>query len=146
MRVRTWRRTLVALLAVSATVVLGACSESDGTTSDADAGETWTRIDPPTLQHMLDSDGITLVNVHTPYEGEIPGTDAFIAYTDISAHLDELPSDPTKLVLYCRSGNMSSMAAQDLVDAGVTGFFELEGGYEAWIAAGYPFETGADGA
>jgi len=38
-------------------------------------------------------------------------------------------------------GNMSTEAAQALVDAGVMGFSELEGGYTAWEAAGLPFQT-----
>jgi rhodanese-related sulfurtransferase len=36
---------------------------------------------------------------------------------------------------------MSTQAAQDLVDAGVSGFYELEGGFIAWSGAGLPFEV-----
>jgi rhodanese-related sulfurtransferase len=39
---------------------------------------------------------------------------------------------------------MSTEAAQDLVDAGRTGFFELEGGFNAWVDAGLPFDDAPD--
>jgi rhodanese-related sulfurtransferase len=90
---------------------------------------------------MLKSGDIFLVNVHVPYEGEIPGTDAFIPYDQIASRIDELPSDPSRLVVYCRSGHMSSIAAQSLVAAGYSGFSELAGGYTAWTEAGLPFEV-----
>jgi rhodanese-related sulfurtransferase len=85
---------------------------------------------------------VFLVNVHVPYEGEIVGTDVHISYTELADRLGELPEpDGATLVLYCRSGNMSTQAAGDLVAAGRTGFFELEGGYLAWVEDGLPFRT-----
>jgi len=132
------RAPVTVIAAVFALLV--SCSGSERAPSGG-AEETWTRIDPATLDDMLRTDDVFLVNVHVPYEGEIPSTDAFISYDEITSHLDELPTDPANVVIYCRSGNMSTTAAQALVDAGVTGFSELEGGYEGWRAAGLPFST-----
>ena len=135
---RTRHRGLAVVLALSAMALLVACGGSEDSTG-GDAAASWTRLDPAQLSDTMQSKDVFLVNVHVPYEGEIPGTDAFIAYDQITAQLDALPSDPANLVIYCRSGNMSTVAAQALVDAGVTGFSELEGGYNAWVAAGYDF-------
>ena len=49
-------------------------------------------LTPAQLHDLKASNDIYLVNVHVPYEGEIPGTDAFIPYTEISGRLDELPT------------------------------------------------------
>lgn len=135
----------VLLVVGLALVALSACSSSDGTDEGAGGSSDpgWTRLLPAELQQMMGQEDVYLVNVHVPYEGDIVGTDASISYLDIASRVDELPTtgDP-KLVIYCRSGNMSTQAAQDLVDAGVTGFFELEGGFTAWDEAGLPFQTG----
>ncbi|MEW6060030.1 MAG: rhodanese-like domain-containing protein [Actinomycetota bacterium] len=137
--IRIRRRGLVALVAL-AIVLLAACSESEED-STGGVGATWTQITPNELDSMLQSEDVFLVNVHVPYEGHIPGTDAFIPYDRIAGRVGALPSDTSKLVIYCRSGTTSAIAAQALITVGVSGFYELAGGYNAWIAAGLPFET-----
>jgi rhodanese-related sulfurtransferase len=85
---------------------------------------------------LLEDPDVTVVNVHIPYEGEIPQTDLFIPFDEILAHQDELPSKDAPILLYCRSGSMSTTAAQDLVEAGYTSVLEMDGGFNAWEAAG----------
>jgi rhodanese-related sulfurtransferase len=93
------------------------------------------------LEDLMDSEDFTFVNVHIPLEGNIPGTDAEIPFNEVENYLDRLPEDKDeKIVLYCRSGSMSSEASQTLVDLGYTNVFDLEGGYNAWVASGLPFE------
>ena len=78
----------------------------------------------------------TVINVHTPYEGEVPGTDAFIAYDRI-ADDPALPRDEgARILLYCRSGRMSEAAARTLMDEGYTNVAHLRGGMDAWVDAG----------
>lgn len=137
---RTTTRIVVLLVA---TLALAACSSGDeGTSGQADGDAGWTRIGAQELSETMAAEDVYLVNVHVPYEGEIPGTDAHISYEDIAAQLDQLPTsgDP-KLVIYCRSGNMSTTAAQEMVAVGASDFYELEGGYLAWQAAGLPFDV-----
>ncbi len=43
----------------------------------------------------------------------------------------------TPLVLYCRSGSMSTQRAETLADLGYTNAMELDGGYNTWKAVGY---------
>jgi rhodanese-related sulfurtransferase len=85
---------------------------------------------------MKDKD-FTLVNVHIPYQGEIPQTDLFIPFDEIQDHLDELPAKDAPIVLYCRSGSMSTTAAKILADEGYANVMELDGGFNSWDAAGY---------
>lgn len=59
-----------------------------------------------------DRQGFMLVNIHVPYEGELPSTDAFIRVETFSSALDCLPSDrAAAIVLYSRSGRVSEIAA-----------------------------------
>jgi rhodanese-related sulfurtransferase len=90
------------------------------------------------LVEMLQSKDFPLVNVHIPYEGEIENTDLFIPYNEITAHLDQLSADrDARIVLYCRSDNMSGMAARELVKLGYTDVWNLKGGFVAWKAEGH---------
>jgi rhodanese-related sulfurtransferase len=90
------------------------------------------------LAAMLAQKDFFLVNVHIPYEGEIKDTDAFIAYDSIADNLDKLPQDKTaKIVVYCRSGRMSAIAARELVRLGFTHVSDLTGGMIDWENSGY---------
>jgi len=101
----------------------------------------YTDITVEQLAAMLEDKDFTLVNVHIPYEGEIPQTDLFIPFNEIADHLDELPGKDAPVVLYCRSGSMSTTAAKTLVSWGYTKVLEVDGGMKAWETAGYPLES-----
>ncbi len=89
------------------------------------------------LKTMLKSKNFTLINVHTPYAGEIEKTDTFIAYDQIIANTASLPKDKnTPIILYCRSGNMSAQALVTMRKLGYTNVRHLAGGMEAWQAQG----------
>ena len=77
-----------------------------------------------------------VVNVHVPDEGTIQGTDASIPYDEIVGD-DRLPADKTTpIALYCKTGRMSGEAATALMDAGYADVVHLDGGMDAWVAAG----------
>jgi rhodanese-related sulfurtransferase len=90
------------------------------------------------LAKMLQQKNFTLINVHVPYEGELPDTDLMIPFDQIKNYQAELPAKDAAIVLYCRSGSMSTQAAKNLVALGYTNVFELDGGFNGWQAAGYP--------
>lgn len=94
-------------------------------------------LEPAQLQALLQTGELTLVNVHVPYEGELPETDLFIAFDQIQDQTAQLPDKDAPIVLYCRSGSMSTQAAKTLVELGYTHVYELDGGFNAWAAAGH---------
>lgn len=107
-------------------------------TVHGDPAAAWTDLAPAELANMLEAKDFTLVNVHVPYEGELPDTDAFVPFDRINEESAGIPSDKeAKLVLYCRTGRMSREALGTLAEAGYTNLYQLEGGFEAWEAAGY---------
>jgi rhodanese-related sulfurtransferase len=99
----------------------------------------YTDISVEQLSSMLQDKDFALVNVHIPYEGELPQTDLFIPFDQIEDHLDQLPAKDAPIVLYCRSGSMSTSAATELAELGYTNVYELDGGFNDWKAAGYEF-------
>ena len=151
------RRVLAALLTLVALGVLvalsGACGGGDDDGGDANdggqvgrtitvAGGSYTQVTPTELERMLQSKDFPLINVHIPYEGEIEGTDQHIPFDQITGRLGDLPPDKNaKVVIYCRSGNMSTQSAGELVQAGYTNVLELGGGMIAWNDTGLPLIT-----
>jgi rhodanese-related sulfurtransferase len=94
-------------------------------------------ITVPQYQAMSEGADFFVVNVHVPFEGDLPGTDASIAFDQIQNHLDQLPSAKgARILLYCKSGRMSIEAARKLNELGYTAVYNLAGGMNAWTAAG----------
>jgi rhodanese-related sulfurtransferase len=112
-----------------------------GTTVHARGGQ-WTNITPETLAASLVHKDFTLLNVKTPYVGEIAGTDLYIPYDELASRAGLLPADKAApIVVYCRSGHESAIAAQTLLDLGYTNIRNLDGGMTAWTASGRQLVT-----
>jgi rhodanese-related sulfurtransferase len=150
------RKALVWLVLLIAALALAACGAGTTESSAPQAGDaaqqtqqvsvagggSYTDVGADGLAAMLENKDFPFINVHIPYEGEIAGTDQFIPYNEIDQHLDKLPADKdARVVLYCRSGNMSATAARQLVELGYTDVWNLDGGMVAWEQAGYPLLT-----
>ena len=105
------------------------------------SGGEYTNITVSDLQEMLKNKDFFFVNVHIPFEGDIANTDVSIPYDKIDGQLGKLPANKdARIVLYCRSDRMSSIAAETLVGLGYTNIANLEGGMVAWEQAGLPIE------
>ena len=130
-RPRTIASSLAVMLVATAVTACGG--------SDADPATTAvSQITAADLHARMASKDFVLVNVHTPWNGDIPETDLRIPFDEIEARVAELPSaKDTAIVLYCRSGHMSAQAARTLVSLGFTDVYDLTGGQQAWAAAGY---------
>ena len=133
---------------VLSTLFLAACAGSSSpATSSQPAkvsvpGGSYTNMSAVQLKAMLVKKDFTFVNVHIPYEGEIAKTDVFVPYNEIEKNLDKLPADKNaKIVLYCRSGRMSAIAAETMVRLGYTNVWNTEGGMIAWETLGLPLKT-----
>lgn len=124
------RRTVLGLAIVATVAIFGGSTQAEEVK--------FTTLTSLQLVAMLEKKDFFFVNVHTPYEGEIKNTDAFIIFDKIADNLDKLPMDKTaKIVLYCQSGRMSEITARELTKLGFTQVSHLSGGMIDWKKRGY---------
>lgn len=137
------------ILLVLLTVLLSACAKSEPSQPAAEVtgkkvnvnGGSYTDVNVVEMQTMLANKDFTFVNVHIPFEGDIEKTDLSIPYDQIEQNLEQLPAEKdARIVLYCRSGRMSTIAAEKLVELGYTNVWQLAGGMVAWEQAGLPID------
>ena len=93
------------------------------------------------LEGMLENKDFMMINVHTPWQGDIPQTDSRLAYDRISESPDQLPAEKdAKILVYCLTSGMAKKAVESLVNQGYTNIWMLEGGTTAWEEAGLTLE------
>jgi rhodanese-related sulfurtransferase len=98
-------------------------------------------ITPTELNQLMQKGDIFLVDVHTPEQRHIKGTDLFIPYNEIEKYQDKLPKDKgTTLYLYCEGGPMGNAAARTLYELGYHNLTNLQGGEKAWRENNLPLE------
>ncbi|MFI5224644.1 MAG: rhodanese-like domain-containing protein, partial [Nitrospirales bacterium] len=90
--------------------------------------------------------GFILIDVRSAEEhatGFIPGTDLNIDFREIKArHRDIGAQLEDHVVVYCQSGHRSNIAAEALADLGYRHVYNVTGSMNAWLAAGFPVESG----
>ncbi len=132
------------ILILLAAIVLAACqSKSVAGEPVTVAGGSYKNVSADELEVMLKDKDFMFINVHIPFAGNIADTDLSIPYDQIGTpeNLSQLPADKNaKIVLYCRSGRMSAIAAEALVSQGYTNIWDLAGGMVAWEQAGCELE------
>ena len=138
-------RRLLSLVVLLVGMLLAACGPKPAAAQTvAVEGGSYTNVSAAELQQMLKQHDFVFVNVHIPFAGDIAGTDVSIPYDEITQKLSLLPPDKSyRIVLYCRSGHMSKIAAEALVKLGYTNVWNLDGGMQAWEAAGYSLDSAA---
>lgn len=89
--------------------------------------------------------GVFCLDVRTPTEFDaehIPGA-VNIWVEELETRLGELAGrEDTDILVYCGIGGRSAVASGILASHGFTQIFNMLGGLQAWIAAGYPTTTG----
>ena len=131
------------LLLLGVMLLVGCQSKSVTGETVTAVGGSYQNITSDELNAMLKNKDFVFINVHIPFAGDIANTDMSIPYDEISVpeNLSQLPVDKdAKIVLYCRSGRMSEIAAEELVSLGYANIWNLTGGMVEWEQAGYEIE------
>lgn len=95
---------------------------------------------------VMSQKGFVLIDVRSAEEhmtGYIPGTDLNIDFREIQVrHRDIGARLEDHLVVYCQSGHRGNIAAEALADLGYRHVYNVTGSMNAWLAAGFPVESG----
>ncbi|MBK8332846.1 MAG: rhodanese-like domain-containing protein [Acidimicrobiaceae bacterium] len=93
-------------------------------------------VDPAEFAAAIVDPNTVTINVHVPAADiQLDGTEMTMPFDNLDAGM--LPADrATPLAVYCRSGSMSAIAVERLLALGYTDIIELDGGTDAWAAAG----------
>jgi len=92
-------------------------------------------VDGPTA-HRLQATGVVVVDVRTPSEfatGHVPGAKN-IPYDEMEKRFSEVGPPSAPVLLYCRSGRRSGIAAQVLKEKGFSRLYDLQD-YDRWVAS-----------
>ena len=95
-------------------------------------------LSPDEFEKVIQNESVFLLNVHTPYQGQINWTDKIIEdWENIEKYMDKLPKDlQVPIAVYCRSGRMSGAVAEELKKMGYQKIYDLDGGMNAWEESG----------
>ena len=116
----------------------------------AQARRRLTRVDPDAARTAIDA-GAVLIDIRAESQrerdGVVPGS-VFIARNVLEwrcdpdgSHRDARVADPgRRLIVMCDAGFQSSLAAATLHELGHADATDLDGGFQAWRAAGLPVE------
>lgn len=125
---RKTRWLLVLIVAISVCLLI---ETADG------RSQSYKNISFAEFSQWLEEKDFLLINVHVPYQGEIPGTDQLLPYYLVEAQKDRLPAaKDTKIVVYCLTGPMGHTAARSLVRLGYTRIYHYAGGMLDWVRNG----------
>ncbi|WP_301961916.1 rhodanese-like domain-containing protein [uncultured Phascolarctobacterium sp.] len=114
----------------------GACPlQALGRNSAAAAGENYQNITAAQVKARLDKgDMLTVIDVRTKEEyasGHVPGS-ILIPFDEIKTKAGQLPQDKnTEIVVYCRSGRRSAIAADTLIALGYNRIYDM-GAISSW--------------
>ena len=126
------KKLVFLLLAV---MMLAACGQD----KENDQGAVYMNITAEEAKQIMDSEeGYIILDVRTQEEydeGHIPGA-IVISHEEIAEKAEEVLTDKDQLILvYCRSGRRSKIAAEGLVELGYTNIKEFGG------IIGWPYEV-----
>ena len=137
---------------VSAALILctlvASCSGSNDNDNDDEASaNSAMEITVQELKAAADNGGeFFLIDVRTDPEyaaGHLAFTDKLIDYRELPSLMNFLPQDKNATIyLFCRSGRRSGISTEFLRKEGYANAYNVKGGIVAWLAAGFPVDTG----
>ena len=103
--------------------------------SHSNVPEAYHLVDAREAKRMIDEGVDAIVDVRSPQEfasGHIPGALLVPVETIGSEQPAQLPDTAARLVVYCRSGHRSKIAALRLAALGYTDIYDVAGGVMRW--------------
>jgi phage shock protein E len=136
----TYTRARATRLGLVATLL--ACAAVAGEPSGTSAAPVATMTQDQLVEHLTKHpQHLFVLDVRTPEEyaaGHVPGA-VNVPHDQLASRLAEVPKDKD-VVVYCRTGRRSALAADVLAANGYKRVSQLEGDMQAWVARGRTVE------
>ncbi len=123
------------LLALPAVPLLAGEGRAAGSTGTMVIGVPPGVVDGPTARKLV-AVGVKVIDVRTPAEfaaGHVPGA-VNIPHDQVAARHAEVGPPSTPVLLYCRSGRRTAIAAQALREQGFSSIYDMQS-YDRWVAS-----------
>ena len=122
----------LAIAAIASVGLLAGCSSSN---------EAIKKVDPVEFSEVVAQSGVIVLDVRTPEEfsaGHIANAiNINLEGADFANEVSKLDKSAT-IAVYCRSGNRSGVATEQMSELGFTDMYDMQGGILDWEAAGGP--------
>jgi len=122
----------LAVAAIASVGLLAGCSSSN---------EAIKKVDPVEFSEVISQPDVIILDVRTPDEfnaGHIANAiNINLEGSDFSSEVSKLDKNAT-VAVYCRSGNRSGVATEQMAELGFTDMYDMQGGIVDWEAAGGP--------
>ena len=120
----------LAVAAIASVGLLTGCSSSN---------EALKKVDPVEFSEVVAQPGVIVLDVRTPAEfsaGHIANAiNINLEGSDFATEVSKLDKNAT-VAVYCRSGNRSGVATEQMAALGFTDMYDMQGGIVEWQAAG----------
>lgn len=120
----------VAVAAIASVGLLAGCSSSN---------EAIKKVAPVEFSDAINQPGVIVLDVRTPEEfsaGHLPNAiNINLKGADFAGEVSKLDKNAT-VAVYCRSGNRSGVATEQMAELGFVDMYDMQGGILDWEAAG----------
>lgn len=119
----------LALLVLLVVGIVGGCGKSGGAEPEG-----YHKITAEQAKQMMDTKKVTIVDVRTEAEykdGHVPGAMLLPVESIGDSRPAKLPDPGATLLVYCRSGHRSGIAARKLAEMGYKNVYDF-GGINSW--------------
>jgi rhodanese-related sulfurtransferase len=122
----------VAVVAIASVGFLAGCSSSN---------EAINKVAPVEFSEVVKQPEVIVLDVRTPEEfsaGHLPNAiNINLEGADFAGEVSKLDKNAT-VAVYCRSGNRSGVATEQMAELGFVDMYDMQGGILDWEAAGGP--------
>jgi len=120
----------LAVAAIASVGLLAGCSSSN---------EAIKKVDPVEFSEVVKQPGVITLDVRTPEEfnaGHIANAiNINLEGSDFASEVSKLDKNAT-VAVYCRSGNRSGVATEQMAELGFVDMYDMQGGILEWEAVG----------
>jgi len=120
----------LAVAAIASVGLLSGCSSSN---------EAIKKVDPVEFSEVVAQPGVIVLDVRTPEEfsaGHIENAiNINLESSDFASEVSKLDMNAT-IAVYCRSGNRSGVATEQMVELGFVDMYDMQGGILEWETVG----------